>query len=334
MKYVHISILFISLMMVSACSSIPELSKYASNEIIIAPGPEDIVIDSISGNTTRLLVSCGSRREGESIEMNGIYSFDFESKEVIELKRKNEASNIEFHPHGFDLAFIDGQAYLYVINHEDKIGKQSILVYQVFADYLIFVRQIVHPSLISPNDIFVNNDGSFFISNDAGKRGNKWELLLGQKKGSIIYFSVDLSPTIVDNHLGYPNGLLFDGKYLYATTVSEKKLYRYEKTKNGFENKTCLAEKLKGGDNLNPYQGGVLIPTHPNFIAFLRHKNDSSIHSPSVIYHYKFGDKKAQVFYSDDGSRISAASTALVYKNKLYLSQIFDDCILEVDLTQ
>ena len=59
-------------MMVSACSSIPELSKYASNEIIIAPGPEDIVIDSISGNTTRLLVSCGSRREGESIEMNGI----------------------------------------------------------------------------------------------------------------------------------------------------------------------------------------------------------------------------------------------------------------------
>lgn len=332
MKFLYRFFYFVIIIIISSCNSLPELSDYPSKEIKVASGPEDIIVDSISGNTDRLLISCSSRRKNESSQKNGIYAFQFEDESVKELIRENEPNDIEFHPHGFDMAMINNQAYLYVINHEDHIPKQSILVYKVFAEKLVFTELIENEMIISPNDIFVNNGGGFYISNDSGVRGSKLEMLLGQKKGSLIYFPTNDNPVIVDAHLGYPNGVYFYNDNLYVSTVREKKLYRYHKEKLNFTNKTLLASDLKGGDNLNPYQNGLLIPTHPNFIAFLRHKKDAEIPSPSVIYHYKFGEKEAEVFFADDGNKISAASTALVYKNKLYLSQVFNDFILVVDL--
>ncbi len=332
MKYFYSFLGLLFIVFWSSCSSIPELSSYSSKEIKVAFGPEDMVVDSISGNADRLLISCASRRDTESSLTNGIYAFHFDDESVRELIRENEPKGLKFHPHGFDLAIVDNQAYLYVINHEDNIQKQSILVYMVFAEKLVFTDIIVHDLIISPNDIFVKNDGDFYISNDAGKRGNIWEVLLRQKKGSVVYFPVHSSPVIVDAHLGYPNGVYFKDEHLYVSTVGEKKLYRYQKEKQEFIAKTCLTEGLKGGDNINPYLEGLLIPTHPNFIAFLKHKGNADTPSPSVIYYYKFGAKEAEVFFSDDGNRISAASTALVYNNKLYISQVFNDFILVVDL--
>lgn len=332
MKFVNRFLSIIILISISSCTAIPELSTYPSKEIIIAYGPEDIVLDSISGNTDRLLVSCCSRRKDDSSLGNGVYALNFESENVKELIRENEPKDLKFHPHGFDLAIIDKQAYLYIINHEDNIDRQSILVYHVYENKLVFIEMIEHDLIISPNDIFVNNGGDFYISNDAGERGNQMEILLGQKKGSVVYFPLDHSPIIAAPELGYANGVYYNNGYLYVSTVSEKKLYRYKKENQEFTDKICLASGLKGGDNLNPYQGGLLIPTHPNFIAFLRHKGNTDIISPSVIYHYKYGVEKAEVLFSDDGNRISAASTALVYKDKIYISQIFDDFILVVDL--
>jgi hypothetical protein len=44
------------------------------------------------------------------------------------------------------------------------------------------------------------------------------------------------------------------------------------------------------------------------------------------------GEQK--VLFSDDGKKISAASTALIYDGHLYISQVFDDFILKVALKE
>jgi len=315
-------------LILSACSSLPELTNYPSTKIITGYGPEDMVVDSISGNIDRLLISCSARREDDPDSLNGIYAMDLNNEKAYELIRENEADSLSFHPHGIDMAFIDGQAYLFVINHNDEKGIQSILRYQVFADKLVFDSLINDELIISPNDIFANNDGSFFFSNDAGVRGSKKEIIFGQKKGSLVFFPAQASPYIIDNHLGYPNGVYFDGEYLYVSTVTEENLYRYKKTDNGFGEKTLLAEHLKGGDNINPYKGGLLIPTHPKFFKFIRHSKKSKCKSPSVVYYYHPDFEKAQVIYCDYGDHINTVSTALIYGNKLYVSQIFDNFIL------
>ena len=323
---------FLILLLFTSCASLPKLSTFPSHEVMVAFGPEDIVIDSLSTKTNRLLISCSSRRKIDNKSRNGIYAMSFDNENIKELRRINEPENMEFHPHGFDIALIKGKPYLYVINHEDQIPKQSILVYEVYDDRLKYIKSINNDLIISPNDIFVNNDGSFYFSNDARKRGSKKEVILGQKKGSLIYFTPSLSPIIIDDHLAYPNGVYFSNGYLYVSTVGEKKLYRYLKDGEQFINKTCLTSVIKGGDNINPYKNGLLIPSHPSFIKFIKHKRKSKNPSPSLIYYYNFNSRITNIFFADDGTKISTASTALVYRNKLYISQVFDDFILIVDI--
>ena len=333
MKYVCYFLFIFSLLSLSSCGSLPEISNCSVTKIATPYGPEDILVDSVSMPTNRLLISCSSRRKEDTDSLNGIYAYDFISQEVKPMKRVGEPANLEFHSHGFDIAFVHGHAFLYVINHQDEIGVQSILVYRVLRDSLVFDTMIQNPKIISPNDIFVCEDGSFFLTNDAGKRGSKMELILGQKKGSVLYFSNKWQePVFVDEHLGYPNGIYYLKPYLYVSTISEGILYRYKKMGDQFVGKTALSDQLKGGDNINPYKGGLLVATHPRFMAFMRHKSKSSNHSPSLIYYYKNGHPVPQIVFFDDGARISAASTALIYHHKLYLSQVFDPFILRVDI--
>ena len=330
-KYLYIFLILNFLLI--GCSSLPPLTHYTpTKEIKTAYGPEDIVIDSISSTKTRLLISCCSRRKIEPDSLNGIYSLDLDSETVYELKRENEPDSIRFHPHGFDLAFINHQAYLYVINHEDDINRQSILKYKVLNDKLIFDSIIIHPLIHSPNDIFVYKDGSFFISNDAGKRGNRWEMIFKQKKGSVVFFPILGTPQIIDGEMGYPNGVYFDNKYLYVSTVSEENLYRYTFKDQKFSDKALLTQGIKGGDNLNPYKNGLIIPVHLNFWKFIRHAKNKKHHSPTVIYYYDITNDSLSVLYSNEGEQISAASTAIIYNNNLFISQIFDDFILKIEL--
>jgi hypothetical protein len=300
-------------------------------KIEVGFGPEDILWDSISLNNDRILVSCGSRRDLHSIETNGIYSIDIVTEEVQKLELIGNPKELEFHSHGIDIAKIDGQVYLYVINHEDEIGRQSILKYRIKEHDLIFDSLITHPLIISPNDIYVLSDGSFFISNDAGKRGSIKEIMLAQKKGSIVYFPNNEEPVVIDDHLGMPNGLYFKAPFLYVSTSMQGKLFRYTQLNNSFTNKSIIAKKLPGGDNLNPYKDGVLVPCHPRYFAFIRHAGKAQRPSPTVVYYVSFDGNIKEAVFSDDGRKISCGSTAILHDDYIYVSQIFENFILKAN---
>ncbi len=278
----------------------------------------------------RILVSCGSRREMHDQSYNGIYALNPFSEEVIKLKLIGHPENLEFHSHGIDIAEIGGQAFLYVINHEDEKGVQSILKYKIDKYNLILDSIIQHPLIISPNDIYVLSDGSFFISNDAGKRGSKIELMLMQKKGSVVYFPVSGDVEIVDKRLGMPNGLYFQEPFLYVSTSMQGKLFRYTQSKNSFTQKTQIAKKLPGADNLNPYKNGLLVPCHPRYISFAKHAKNAEKLSPSVVYFISLEGTDKHPIFSDDGSIISCGSSAIVQDDYIFVTQIFENYVLKV----
>jgi len=329
MKKLHlIGIIFLFLWLIS-CGPVPKMSISDATKIEVGYGPEDLLWDSISMDKDRILVSCGSRRDEYSKEANGIYSINPKTEEVLKLKLSGHPKGLEFHSHGFDIEKVAGQVYLYVINHEDEIDRQSILKYKINGNELILDSMITHALIISPNDIYVLPDGSFFISNDAGKRGSKKEIMLAQKRGSIIYFPVKGNPVIIDDHLGMPNGLYFTDHHLYVSTSMQGKLFRYTRLNNSFTEKTIIAKKLPGGDNLNPYKNGLLVPCHPRYISFIRHAINKKNNSPSVIYYVSFDGKIIEAVFSNDGHLISCGSTAIIKDDYIYISQIFENYILK-----
>ncbi len=90
--------------------------------------------------------------------------------------------------------------------------------------------------------------------------------------------------------------------------------------------------KIKGADNILKYENKFYITSHPDFIKFIRHKKKPEKKSPVVVYEYNAAVKSSKQIFSNDGSLISAASSALVYKNYLFLSQVFDDFVLQIKL--
>ncbi|MCD6178997.1 MAG: hypothetical protein J7K39_03750 [Bacteroidales bacterium] len=330
MKIKLFLVLLISVLLFS-CNSIPKTGPFETEKIIVGFGPEDIVLDSISSfKNNRLLVSCNTRRNSDSIT-TGIYWIDLKTDSVFEFERLYEPPNLVFHPHGFDLVMIDSVPRLFIISHDDENNVHPIIRYKVLDKSLIFEAAYQNPLFISPNDIFALNDGSFFITNDAGKRHSLMEQVFKLKRSSVVYFPKNLKPYYIDKELSYANGIYFDKPNLYVSTVLQNSIFKFTIKNNQSTDKKKLTEII-GGDNITKYKDKFIVAAHLNSIAFLRHAKNTKNLSPSVIYQFDpiNGDKK--VLFSDDGELISAASTAIRYGDYLYISQVFDNFVLKVKM--
>ena len=100
MKRIFQLVLLFSL---AACTvPLPIVQHRNSVKINVGPGPEDIVLDTISTPHARILASCLQRRKGKPdyAEICEVYP-DNDNYKI--LKRTNEPQGMVFHPHGFDL---------------------------------------------------------------------------------------------------------------------------------------------------------------------------------------------------------------------------------------
>lgn len=327
-KFSLITLGIIIIFLVS-CNSIPESGPFETQKIITGFGPEDIVLDTItSADNPRLLVSCDTRRESDSAS-TGIYWIDLKTDSVFEFERLHEPPSLVFHPHGFDLVMIDSILRLFVISHDEEKDLHPVVRYKVLEKTLVFEVAYYNPLFNSPNDIFALNDGSFFITNDAGKRHSFMEQALKLKRSSVVYFPKNQKPYYIDKELSYANGIYFDDPYLYVSTVRQNTIFKFTLDNNQSIDKKELT-KIIGGDNITRYKDKYIVAAHLNSFAFLRHVKKSENHSPSVIYQFdpETGEKK--VLFSDDGKLISAASTAIRFGDYLYISQVFDNFVLKV----
>lgn len=293
----------------SSCSSklLTSQSYTTFKQIDVGGGSEDFLLDTIEGN--RLLISCDERREKN--KQGSIWEYNFNNKVAKPLPFETELS-FNFHPHGICLVKTPEKTYLFVINHESK-DNNEIDRFIVKNDKLALDRRFTN-LIGTPNDVFAVSANEFYYSDYKFFGGN------------IVQYNGEYNKIV--KHLNYANGIYIENNTLFFSTTLKGHLYKVDlNTKK----KQKLA-KIKGADNIMEYSSNeLLITSHPRFVKFVKHAINSTKISPSVVYKVSKNSKQKELIFYDTGSKISATSTAFVHNERLYLGQVFEHFILEVE---
>lgn len=326
------SLLFLSFLLIlfGSCR-VPKMqvqTAYLQREITTKAGPEDIVLDTVSTNFPRLIISCDNRR---TIEKSGfIQAMDFRTEEVIVLERTNEPASLVFHPHGIDVVKLtDGTSKLYVVNHNESAKEQSILVYKIEQNQLVFEKQLIDKQLVSPNDVAGDASGKIYTGNEFHKRNALGSALFGLKNGYFVQydgkqFSKRETKFCYANGLAvYKDQLLTVGsrnRFLYKAPLDFKKDSKKEKI-----------TKLSGADNISVIGDKAYIACHVNLFKFIKHAKSPKNTSPTVVYEVDLKTNQKRLLYTNTTGAINGAATAVLYNGNLYLSQVFEPFILVVE---
>lgn len=315
--------------MFASCATLPKSYQTKDEVIPVGIGPEDMVVDSIT-EEPRLLLSCSARRKDEK-DYGEIYVYYPETGANRILKRTGEPQDLSFNPHGLDLVKVDNDLILLVVNHEHLKQVNSILRYRVIKDELVFQNKIVDPLISSPNAVTGFGDGTLLVSNDAKKHGSIAEVLFKLKKAELIFWDGTKCSVACENKFAFTNGITNKNGKVYLASTMQNKVWQFDFKDGKILNREVIA-KAKGADNLRFDGNDLLVACHLRFLKFLKHYKASENLSPSTVYRINPITKKRTVEYYDDGKQVSAASTALVFRNSLYVSGIFDPKIIRKKL--
>lgn len=305
------------------------------------PGPEDLAIDRESGT---LFISSHDRRIEDS--EGKLYSIDLNSS-ALEPKLLDTDYPKNFRPHGMSLLNKNGKYKLYVISHIVPYEEHSVEVFErtekpspksKFGKWK-HVQTLKDDVITSPNDLSVVSENEIFVSNDHGKGGFMTYLfhdMFRMKKSEIAYYD-GKSWVSLGNPISLGNGILFvkreDGKeYLYRSAFNEGSVLKFPVQREG--GKIILGEPKSifldsGPDNLEiDEKGRILAVTHKSVMKFLKHVRDKDSPSPTQVFSIAPDDTATEI-YSNSGEQISAGSTAISFKEKIYIAQVFNDFILQ-----
>jgi hypothetical protein len=171
------------------------------------------------------------------------------------------------------------------------------------------------------------------------------EQILHERNASIAHWKA--GPTangtwsFAAEQLLFANGILLRNGNILVSCVFENDLFEYAIEANNTLRQLRKMPINKGLDNISADgHDSVTIPAHTNNAKFAELAASyvigggtlsDMLHSPFNVYRVH-SDGRRDLLCSHDGKTISAVSTALVYNNKLYLSQIFHNYLLAVDL--
>ncbi len=326
-RYLPIAVLFFT----ASCATLPKSFQTKDEIIAVGPGPEDMVLDTIT-EQPRILLSTNSRRKNEK-DYGEIEAYYPETNTHKILKRVNEPDSLFFNPHGIDLVLLSAKwpsaskdLVLLVVNHEHTKHINSILRYHVLKDELVFINKIVDPLISSPNAVAGFTDGTLLVSNDAKKADHFVEAFFLLKRAQVVYWDGNKCSVAAEKFC-YTNGITIKDKKVFLASTRQNKVWQFDFDKGKMLNKEVIA-KVHGADNLRLDGDDLLVACHLRFLAFLKHVKDSTKYSPSTVYRINPATKKTTVAYYDDGKQLSASSTALEFRNSLYVSGIFDPKIV------
>jgi hypothetical protein len=115
---------------------------------------------------------------------------------------------------------------------------------------------------------------------------------------------------------------------VYVTATLGEEVLEFPRNKDGSLGPAQTIMHIKGPDNLTKQGNFLLTAAHFDDIALMKHKNDPSALSPSVVLRIYPEQRSKTTVFVDSGGLISAASTAMVYRDRLYISQVFDPYIV------
>lgn len=315
-----------------SCSSTSKKFLVKETRITVGPGPEDMVVDRSTG-TARLLISCASRREGES-QFGEIVTYDPVSGVVDTLVRANTPGKLSFHPHGIFLDTTSCPQRLYAISHEKDDTFHPIHVFDVGPDTLFFREVISSELLHSPNALTIGPGGAIYIVNDSGKRGSLLEKILKLNRANIVRLEKDeygkWQAEIAAEGLGYPAGINHLDSIIYVGDAVNHRLHLYRIQDDQLIPRDPI-KGLTGNDNIRVCEGMLYIAGHVKPFKFISHAKSSSSISPVEVWKINPDNHKITSIYYTEGDAISAGSTAIMLNGKLYICQVFDPFILEIE---
>jgi hypothetical protein len=304
-------------------------APFACRCVKVADGPEDFALDTWS-KPPRLLISSHDRRHSET--SGGIYFFEIDTERTGELPRNGEPPAIKaFKPHGVDIRHVEGRTLLYVIIHDPygrmERAENAVIIYSVEKDSLNFIQLLKDERrLWSPNDLSVLPSGEIYLTNDY--RG-KWDLYFRRKTSEIAYYNpLTEQWSKAADKIAFANGILAEEKRVFVTATLGEKVLEFPRNSDGSLGEGKAIIHLKGPDNLMRQGSSLLTAAHFDDLAFMKHSKDASAPSPSVVFRIHPDHQYKAALFVDTGEVISAASTAMVYGEKLYISQVFDPHIV------
>lgn len=330
LKFFFVSCLI--LLFINGCGLKKTLPKMNSDlncySVAVADGPEDFVLDDFSFGQ-RLILSSHDRRNPTS--SGGIYIFDLITETAKEMIRNDEPERIKaFKPHGMDIRHNETGSYLYVILHDpqnqSKRDDNLIAIYRIFENSLTFMTFLESKNhLWSPNDLSVMQSGEIYVTNDFK---TKFDMYFKRNVSEVVRYQPEKKEwSTVVSGLGFANGIIALPDKVYISTTFNNQLFIYKRNGDGSLTQSGVIGPIKGLDNLMPFGSKIIAAAHYNDLAFMRHMNSRENISPSVIFMIDPVKETYEPIYVDSGEGISAASTALFFNQKLYISQVFDSHI-------
>ncbi|TGK07469.1 arylesterase [Leptospira semungkisensis] len=343
--YLNSLIFMILCLALPGCSSdLKEIPLKNCSKISGLPGPEDLAVDRASG---LLYISSHERRISD--QEGKLYYLDLNSnKPEPKLLETNYPKS--FRPHGISLLIQGGKQRLYVISHITLYKEHSIEVFERTeapkgnskVGKWTHIQTLKDPLITSPNDLFVASENDIFVSNDHGSGGYMTYLfndIFRMKRAEITHFD-GKSWTNLGNPIYYGNGIILvkreDGKeFLYRSDIGSKSVLKFPLTRQA--GKITLEEPKvifldSAPDNLElDEKGTIYVAAHKSLFQFLKHARNKDTPAPTQVFAI-YPDDSIREIYANSGEQIPAASTALTYKERIFISQVFNDFILECGL--
>jgi hypothetical protein len=317
-----------------SCRSTPSGRGYFQEEhsyikIEGIPSPEDMVLDKWH-TPPRILVSSKGSTSG-TLE-GSIYVVDIDTNVATEMIREGEPEGLAFHPLGIDIVQNkEGTTLLYVITgtSDTRNPSYAVLSYEVIFNRLVFVQSFKDPLLVSPNDITADSDSRFYVSNGVNSRPGLLKRLYTPYSSNVVFHNGEGEWSIAADGFDMANGLILRKKHVFVADTQKNAVYRFSKETNGVLSEKTLFVQIWSPENLTLSGNRLIVASNPKSFAFFRILTSRNRRTPTYIYSVKLADRQLKPVFFDDGSRISAATVGVRYRDSLYVGQVHGPFVLK-----
>jgi arylesterase / paraoxonase len=321
------------------------------------PGAEDMIADHhnkliyVSIDDRRALLN-GEKKRGE-IHVISTHSSKHKPRSLPLVDHNLRPIKHRFHPHGIDLIEVDGEVWLWVVNHHfgllstqkpsaDYPYSHSIDIFKVDhpqnPKHLILQQQLLSPLLTSPNDLVVLSPTEAYITNDHASRGpvgKMFETLTKRSWSGVVHYHQE-QWKIAYQGIAFANGIEIskDHQNILVASANGDGLYNFHKMKTGHLRLDQHIAMKNSLDNLswNQSHDQVWITSHPRTLRFLLHALDGTIASPTISFSTHFNIKTHMLATPQlelgKGLPISGGSITIEADHHLWVGSVFESFIL------
>ena len=328
------------------CKKIPQL-----------PGAEDMVVDHahqfiyLSIDDRRALLN-GEKKQG-GIHVVPMGSTSTQSRALSLVSPDLKPLTNRFHPHGIDMIEVQGEIWIWVVNHHfglvpmekappNYTYHHSIDIFKVdnpnHPTQLILQQQLVSPLLTSPNDLVILSPQEAYVTNDHARQdpwGKAFETLTKRSWGGVVHYKDKKWHTAYEG-IAFANGIevTSDHRNVLVASANGDGLYNFHRDQTGalqLHQQISMYESL---DNLswNQSQNELWVTAHPRTLRFLLHAMSSDFASPTVVFSTSFDAKKRLLssLKVELGEKlpISGGSITVATSQYLWVGSIFESFIL------